>query len=510
MSKVFKVYGDLEVVAATDTVTYGTGLVNGVRVQYISNLLPTAPPELSTLTLSMDTYTANKALGGGAVSSASNVYQIATNLPETEVTGQFYNHQSGSLTAYADTVSSGSITLTTGSNVGTNGHLQILTDTDYYVGQSGKAGIYNVLTAKVAKPSTAMTPSNTTQHSFQLVDTNGGSSNTVTYFLDNPTTPSVTASSITAVSTAGNVYISGVPSLSTTDTVSFSATAHNAVGQFYNTTNVAYVNDTGSYFNSSASGAKYLPGSSPTADTDLACTMTLSPLANKYSESVTFNVFAVNSIGTTSAASVPTGGTLRIDTVSQATSSGSFLNETDRISSSTGQYPAINGSSPTAFDRTVSIATNEELQLLNGLYRYPPATNYSGFTPAGPNYSAISGGSYSGYRWVTFRLGAISNVTNIGIQLLGATGFTNIIESNFKMYFWISSSPVTWFDCNAAYSGTGSPSSNGDACLAYSSSTSTLKRITFGQTARSITNVIVRIGLNSSSTQRFAGVSLVA
>ena len=91
------------------------------------------------------------------------------------------------------------------------------------------------------------------------------------------------------------------------------------------------------------------------------------------------------------------------------------------------------------------------------------------------------------------------------------TGLTDILQANFILQLCVySGGQITgWIDGNTAYSGVGSPNTNGDAALVYSSSSGTVKTITFGTTPRT-GDVYVRIGLNTSSGITISGISAIA
>ena len=109
-------------------------------------LAPARPPNLSAKSLLLaGAYTANLQGTNTTISSRVTNNQTPTfPLAGGMVVGNaFSDGDQGQLSASIDGTSVGSRLLTPGSDVGTYGALQITSDTDYYVGQAGKAGFWN-------------------------------------------------------------------------------------------------------------------------------------------------------------------------------------------------------------------------------------------------------------------------------------------------------------------------------------------------------------------------------
>jgi hypothetical protein len=155
-----------------------------------------------------------------------------------------------------------------------------------------------------------------------------------------------------------------------------------------------------------------------------------------------------------------------------------------------------------AYDSSELLTANSELQMeVDGIFKYPPATNYATSNPAGPNYSAI--GTID--RYVTFSLGAF-NGTSRTVNINGGVNFgATALITGLKMWAKVEGA-TGWVDLNAAYPGVGNPFGNGDAALVVASSTPTVRALTFGSVVRTGT-LYIRIALPNGSTKTLTGVS---
>jgi hypothetical protein len=504
-SKGLKVYGNLLLLPSSDPITFGYGLINNIDISILNSdvtkLKPPPSSDLSTLTLSMNFYSARKATDATVL---SNVQNTLSNRPQTLNVGPFTDGDKGQLKGYFNEVLKTTINLTTGDDTQDTGYIQIISDSDPYIGQSQKQGFYKSLIAKVKIPTSdpSLTASNTVQYSFRLEHSISGSTPIFYFYEDDTTTPSIVLPAISSVNKPTNKYISGLPCLSTGDNIVLSAIISGAVSQFYHSSYVAYANTV----SSSTNVPTYNPVSAPGNYNDINASLTLVPLALKYDENLVINIFGRASDETLSTAGVPTHPTskkIRIDTLSQDVDSSTFISETSGIrrKSQTGTFPTY---TDTVYDSTESLLSNQELQLIGGFYQFPLQVNYSTYDPVGPDYTSISTGSY---RWVTFKLASVTNVNNVKIQLMsGYTGFTTVIDANLQFYVKILGSSG-WLNANSYYSGVGDPSNDGDAALVYNNSTIDTKYVTFGATTRT-GNVVVRIGFNNFG-KKIKGVTLL-
>lgn len=350
---------------------------------------------------------------------------------------------------------------------------------DPYVGVSGKEGFWSGITSfSVSGTLSSILPS-ASQRSIVFTHIGTDSPETFNYYIDNPTTPSIT--SIVATPPTMTRYISGVPSLASGDVVSaVGFTVLSGVSYFYNQSLYDF---TGTQItNSLANSPTAIPTTAWQSIVENGKTVTVAN--NQYSNtSFSFNIVARSANGT-SATSLYTSTAHRLDTVS---------NESSRKTSGSGSYPATGWGG--VFDSTQSLVSTytEELQLRNGIYLYPTG-DYSAV--GGPNYSAASG-----TRWVTFNIGSFSNNQAFTLNIVGSAGISSKYNTAGLLIEVKISGATSWVDANAAYSGVGNPGSGADgvAAVVDASSTNTSRRITFG-TLSYTGAIIVRVGLINGST----------
>lgn len=464
------------------TIANATDLVNVALKDHddiLEKLLPTVPQDLSGLALTMTLYTALEAGTG----SSNNCTDDTT---PTASVSDFYDGDSGTLTAEIDTVISGTRVLSTADDTGTYTALTITADEDPYLGQSGKEGFYKQLSAEV----TAVSALSLASHTYQIKHSDTGNSQLLTFNVDNPLSSSISGDSITLPGSTSR-YVSGVPSLSATDTIDIDFTIDDAVGKHYNDTKVAIISSTQITNVSIASGS--IP--TPSENGSIAITgETLDLLDNVYVEDISVTVTPYNSKDVSGTPSSTLTGS-RIDTLSD---------ESTRLIAGSGQYPASGYGA--AYDSSISLKTTytEELQLLNGKYQRPTGDYSSNSPVAGPDYSTGMG---TGDRYVIpDAVTVLSSASAFTITIEGDEGFSGAETSGVEIYVKVEG--VTgWLDANSAYPGVGSPVSDGDPALVFGSSDGNTKRVTFGSTPRT-GNLYVRIGLPDGSTKKFSGVTI--
>lgn len=428
--------------------------------------------------------------GYSALETGTNILRttvIDSTLPTVQTpqvtSSGFFDGTDGTLAAFLDSTLVGSKVLSTSNDSGTYGNMVITFDTDYYLGVVGKQNFWYALGAKII-PSVALS---TGVHHFQLTHSVTGSA-LLDVYVDDLLTPGITTPTATPSGTSSR--ISGVPTMTAGQSITIGATISNAIRSFYNATKIAQI--TGN----AVATVLISPPASPSFGSTYSVNNATVVQSGIYTEHATFVVTGYNSKGNSSSGNLTSN--IRVDTISV---------ESGRRTSSTGQFPVSYGST---YNSSTSLLTNEELQLLGGVYKFPPAVNYSTNLPtAGPNYSSIAGGSYNSMRWATFFVGAITNASSINLTFNGSSNFSGTLLSNFALYVRVDGIIPTsgWLDANAAYSGVGSPTANGDPALDYSNSTSTFKRVTFGTTVRT-GNVFVRVGIKAGSNLSFASVTL--
>jgi len=360
------------------------------------------------------------------------------------------------------------------------GNIRHSASTDPYTGVSGQSGFWTGITDfSLAGTLPTITPSSS-QRTLQLYHPGTDSPETFNYYIDSPLTVSIV--SITASVPSMTSYISGVPTLTTSNTITgIGFSVSNVSSYFYAATSVYQINA------GLIAGSTGDPDSIPTSygQTGSVSGKSGAVLTSQFSDtSFTFTVRGRNSIGTYGSNTTFTSTLHRVDTVS---------NESSRKTSGTGSNPASGYGS--AYDSSVSLvgANTEELQLRNGVYLYP-TINYT--SVGGPNYS-----SASGTRWATFNIGTFTNNSAFTLNFVSSSGIsTSTGVAGLLVEVKIEGSSF-WVDGDSAYAGVGNPGStvDGVAALVVASSTATSRRITFGSVTHT-GSIIVRIGITGSGT----------
>lgn len=200
-------------------------------------LVPSSPENLSmkTLTISGAVNTRNGAdilLSAGvtnntsdSISPATKIYRISQSSFVTNNVSSFGDSDNGVLTVKINGVDSGSKTLTTGSDVGVFGSLEIVSEVDY---PADKPGFWKALTAKVSGTVTEGVNKVELQHSIS------GNATPSTFVYDTLTTsPIVSNVSVVLQGNPSFVYSSGIPHLTTGSTLNVSGTVASLSGNTY-------------------------------------------------------------------------------------------------------------------------------------------------------------------------------------------------------------------------------------------------------------------------------------
>jgi hypothetical protein len=474
--------GGLIAISATDKIADVADNMNLI----LAKLAPSKPANLSakTLSLAVSTYSAKEAGTNATRSVVTDALRPSTSAFLT--TDRFYDGDAGVLSAEINASEVGIRTLTTASDVGTYSQLNINDDADYWAGSPGKEGFWKCLSARIVP--TADLPYG--ENRYQLKHTMTGNTPVYTFYVDNPGTPGVSAPSVSLPSSTR--FVSGVPSLDPSSNITVGFTVTGAVKKYFSTSKVASISG------SNVSTTNIAPDAGGYAE-DAVITLTgktVSVNASTYAENASIALNGYNSKNVAGSASNQSTGA-RIDTVS---------NETLRRTSGSGLYPSTGYGSAYSYSADLKTTNTEELQMLNGIYRWPTG-NYSANLPTnGPDYSSGMG---SLDRWVTFNGSTITNKSSVLIQFTGATGFSanaNMETSGIKIYLKVDG--VTgWLDANKYFSLVGSPSADGDAAMTVSGSDADTKNVSFGSTPRT-GQVYVRIGLPAGSGMSFSGVTI--
>ena len=349
-------------------------------------------------------------------------------------------------------------------------------------------------------------------YTYQLSHSRSGSSNIVTFHIDDSVTPGI-SSNAPAVSIGNQTQvISGVLTYTTLTTVIMAATITGAIQSYFNSTyglcqvygsNINTVLEKNRPFRNVSS---YSKGSSQPV------TLQTSFLNYTYSENVVIYLQTFNAVnGNTSfPVSLLGGQPIRVDTVSTVRSS--------QVQSGQGDYPLLAGTDfGSPYDNNTSLLSNSELQQLNGLFQKPQAINYSNVNPASAyDYTTVNNGQQ--FRFVTFKWSLpnpISNTTLTFVNQIG-TGWGNgaQLATGLKLFIRIIDTSINtdtnWLDANAFYPGGQYPRNNGDPCLLIANTTASQKYITLG-IARSGT-LYIRIGLDCTDTsgKAFANVTFTS
>lgn len=302
-------------------------------------------------------------------------------------------------------------------------------------------------------------------------------------------------------------YISGVPSLSTLNSIIVTRPRIiNAVGKFYANSTLCTVRTgvtigTQDTFSQNLGIANMI--SSPPAEDQLNVDFNATSLEvrnNRYNENITVELVPFNSkseAGTTE--SLPTFA--RVDTIS---------NESGRIRSGYGQFPSIGTSSSEVgelFDSEESLVDNEELQLINGVYRYPDG-DYTGNNPVpGPDYTVIS----DDWRYYTIFAGSQTDISAFTININGVQGTWTVdgnqVTDGLRLYTKIDGD-TGWLNANLDYDGVSTPLADDDAAMVVASSTAAAKRVTLNTVRTG--DLYVRIGLPEGSNKTFTGLTVTS
>lgn len=480
--------------------------------EIIKKLAPAKPPELSTKTLVLSsTYssaTLNKSSDGTSVS-----YTLVSDLTTTDVqlsdmttvsTGGGFNKSVGSdLKAIFDDTPVGSLSYIDGNiHTGTtsNGQLTAI-EYDYWTGVTGKADFWPAIVARIDNvfDGESYGP-HTAKISWYDGLTELQSTPLLTIYYDNPSAPSASSLTLTT-SASGSRYISGVPSLATSDQLSVNFTYTNLISQVYRptpiTTSCSYASDPSyTIFGIQTPGGNITGVINPVIE------------SSRYVEDIPVSVTATNAKGTTSTTSSLTisssqpGKTMRVDTVS----SESVRKLSGGIA---GDFPTTYGGTYNSGSTLLSGDYLYELQMLNGVYRRITGNYTNNYPIAGPNYSSDSN---TDYRWVMFSY-SITSKSSVNLTLAGANFSTNAgtqVTSSMKIFIKVEGS-TGWLDANNPYPGVGNPISDGDYAMVTASSTSSttslLKYVTFG-TGNFTGTLYVRLGMASGSNDTLTSISV--
>lgn len=464
---------------------------------FIEKLVPTPPPEITGITISLED-PLYSAIISGTSTLVNNVQNNLLQRPRTNISPQFFARRNGFLESYTNTLSTpvpsltGQIDLdpsniiTSGTNSGT---LEIVN----YSSVSG--GIFEVIEARI-QTLIPLVPSNSQLYFYELTHSDVGSANSISFYQDDAGDGSdldILNQQIIAVNHPSGHYVSGVPALTIGDSVDVKADAINAIKKFYHP--VWVLQFSGNLFetiNVLPVGSERNEGSNP------SFTRNVEVDTSGFSNGAVIECTVQNSASIQHTENATTlSGTIYIDSLSD---------ESNRLESGNSAFD-YNGNS---YDETISLQSNRELQVIGGVYQYPPAIDYGNRIPSGPNYIGVDA---IGIRYLTIDAGNFMNIDFVELEFLDPVGFgtTQIVGGGFELWVKIvgpsGTSLTGWIDGNNYYSGVGNPSVDGDPGLVFSGTTATNKRITLG-TATYNGNVVVKVGLLPTTGITFTGINV--
>lgn len=444
---------------------------------------------------------ANNTGGSTTVVAGGSVSRVTTATPVETVTmtTYAYNGDSGYLTSVTNGTESGNITLASGSQVGTNGSLSLVAESDYnLLDATGTSttfglsiyspGLYKGFTAKVSATNSGLSVG---VNNFKLNHSATGATNIVEFVKDDVTSnPSIDLSSATIANATNGTYryISGIPYYNTgSPTITLSgAKIYDWIGQTYqNTTTPFQIEpDTNAESTSGAvvasqtktysqldGASTYLTGGVPNANTGKDSSskytigsQTISITSSSVASVQTIKFRATNVNGSGSYASHSTK--IQVFTASPSgfiednisvTSTSTFWNDNAKrivISGASGATPAYvsatNYYTSSAWSGAQTIAgTDEAVVRFNQLKQF--STDLStGYLPAGPNLS--TGRSGTQYFRGAFRRNAKSSIT---VTITGKISGLYIAAPGTAID--TSSTLNGWLNASLQYNGSGVP-----------------------------------------------------
>ena len=435
---------------------------------------------------------------------------ITQTSPCTKQLSFIYDGATGTLTATLQTSGSqsgiGSLVLD-GIPVGgstTDQSLVVLNKAPFFQDGSLQASLFVYVDAVIV-PAQPLTPG-PEAYAYQVAHSKTGATNHVTFHIDDSTPASVTGSLSVTFGTLTRC-VSGVLTYVTGDPVGVGATISGAIGSYYNCSQglCAASGDIISSVTESAVAvrnvASYTPGSTQYV------TLTTAIPAGIYTEAGTLTVTPYNALGPGTPVSITalTGRPCRADTCS--------IMVPTQVTSGTGPLPQNPGVDfGIAYDHTVSLMTNSELQLIDGHFQVPYALDFANSLPAGsPDYSSIA--STVGWRYATFSFTLSQCSSTLYICFRGQIGTAwgggscSAMETTIQVRVVGPYSDTHWLDANSFYTGSTALCTDGAACLLAEGTSEAVKHITLGGMREG--QVFVRVGFESVINQYAKGFSSV-
>jgi hypothetical protein len=466
----------------------------------------------------------------------------------------FYNGIAGTLKAFVDGSEDGSITLTTGNNVGTSGGLDLHADVDFYnfdaSGSSVSAaqrtfapGLYHGLKAKISK--STLSPG---AHTYKLSHSATGNTAVVQFVEDSLTgTPVINCVSTTVTqNSAGTLaYVSGIPYYTNDAVLNVAGVLmSNVAGQTYRNTTSPFQIVSGTNTESDSGGAinsqsktysqiipsALLNGGYPKANTGLTANVTLETFQvtvagggrnveglGLYGKNVNGNGTTLQMANTQIQAYNGNSSGVNETAISVADALGAgFDDDGKRIKVSwSGATPAFSNSTNyytgNAWTGSQTIAGTDEAVVRFGTLKHYTTNLSTGFLPVGPNLNT----GRSGRQYFTFAFRR-TTMANFNLTMSGKVSTMHIAAPNTAIDS--TSDSNGWLNCGSTYGGAGTPGANttaggngSDGCafnagdVVADGTTYSNKEFTFTLGDQNATGafgnqILVRIGLDSGDS----------
>ena len=451
----------------------------------LGKLVPPAPPTfpgLNTLSLTTSTSTGRIAnftqtdnSGWGNLSATAGAIINSTRV-STYVAGTITAvgpGDSGTVTAYRNGISAGSVAMATGSQNGTYGNLVIALDQDYATITGDAGGFWESFSASL---SGSNVPAGWNRAN--IVHSSGSSTNTFTWYYDNSTPGTPTFSNISIGLTANSSsYSSTIPHFNTSTTFRIKGNVSRLSGDTYPS---AVSSDSSTLVSPSAGGAFGAPGSVTYASASVVV-----PLERNLYVSSGSAYFEMNVATTTGFGSSTSGPTLSVNnnyatgssgaiivggtpTILYKTGTATQIEETSMsINASVGSgsgnpYRIVNpGSTDTpvytgseaAFDSQTATLQTYDATVVARVLKHDQ-TNYStGHLPVGPDLSS----GRSGTQYYTFKF-VRTAVSKFDIKYTGTCAGIYVALPGSAID--TASTLNGWLDMGIAYAGSGIPGAN--------------------------------------------------
>jgi hypothetical protein len=492
------------------------GLESGLLIEdafdkvdtFLAKLAPPAPGSINgeDLTLQGPTYSVYE-------ESTSQLFSpvVETTFPKSTIS-QVLDPESGTVSAYLNNIENGVMQLSSSDDSGADLALEINSNYDPYSGQVGQAGFWSALnlSVDVGNLSSGLP---TGEFLMKIVNSSGEETNELSGYVGG--SASSPSASISNISTGQYITTSkdGVVSLAAGDQIQCDVGITSIIDAYYNAGTMLEISSNGGTTSSQFSISDS-DSSNPAQNSTVYFTnKTISVSNNSYNNSFQLKARGRNYVNQYGSYSTSTSQNFYIDTTSQSSK---------RRDAGFGQFPVAGSASgeynASSYENN-NILNKEELQHINGKYKFPPQEDYSVYTPSSVDYSSILGGTHQDYRWALFNVGTITDKTTVNITISGANSYFSSdynslskIISNFLMYARIDGGAKNsngWVDGNTAYPGVGNPIDDGDAAFVVSDSNNTLRSITFGSAEKSGT-VLVRVGIPQGDLKIFSDLTLTS